>query len=207
MNDRHKRRELNRLNLFHQTCSMMFYLKCATTNDEGKTTYLLSSCRSVNKQHWKIHFGSSEKFELISGGKLRHGGINFFGGEISNFVRLHQLHSSGKNKNCWIISTNLSVRVQQRASAANVEQGRLIFFLDSTRIITVPTCDPIVFGLLPMSQLLPLLLLLWGGINWPKYFPFITVKYRSVKFRSTGETKRVANLRVVTSGGRWGGSR
>lgn len=80
MNDRHKRRELNRLNLFHQTCSMMFYLKCATTNDEGKTTYLLSSCRSVNKQHWKIHFGSSEKFELISGGKLRHGGINFFGG-------------------------------------------------------------------------------------------------------------------------------
>lgn len=50
------------------------------------------------------------------------------------------------------------LRSTKGVSCHYVEQGHLIiFFLDSTRIITVPTCDPIVFGLLPMSQLLPLL--------------------------------------------------
>lgn len=110
-----------------------------------------------------------------------------FWGEISNFVRLHQLHSrAGKTKIAessrpiWAWAFN---KGRQLLPQCGARSPYYLFSWQYTYIITVPTCDPIVFGLLHMSQLLPLLC--GGEGNQLAKIFSITVKYRSVKFRST----------------------
>lgn len=157
----------------------------------------------MNKQHWKIHFGSFEKFELISGGIN-----NFLGG---NF-KFHQTSptplSSGKNKNCWIISTNLSVSVQQRASAAATMWSKvalLSFFLTVHVYYNSPDMWSYCFWVI--THVATTTTAVWGG---GKSIGQNIFHYREIPEREIpvdGQTKRVANLRVVTSGGRWGGSR
>lgn len=141
----------------------------------------------MNKQHWKIHFGSFEKFELISGGIN-----NFLGGNFKFRQTSPTPLSSGKNKNCWIISTNLSVSVQQRASAAATMWSKvalLSFFLTVHVYYNSPDMWSYCFWVI--THVATTTAAVWGReINWPKYFPLPWNTGAWNSGRRTDETSR-----------------
>lgn len=126
----------------------------------------------MNKQHWKIHFGSSEKFELISGGKLRHGGINnFFRGKFQISSDFTNSTGAGKTKIAessrpiWAFAFN-------KGRQLPLCGARSPYYLFSWQYTYYNSPDMWSYCFWVITHVATTTAAVWGrGINWPKYFP------------------------------------